>query len=226
MADPATGASSATRASERSSPAGPGGHARRGRGQGGYLSPRGSGVATGGRGAPPPAVPAPRRVRALWETSPRTRKGRGTPRGPIPRRAQRSHGHAGGPGHDRTRPPVRAGSRALPPPCPGAERARTSWPCCTRPAGASAARPALPTSSASRPPPTSPGSRRSDSRAPAEPRLPPTGWSPSEILGGARQPLARAVAISAHPTPCSTRSNPHAAIGRGGWNRLCSFRER
>lgn len=62
MADPATGASSATRVSERSSPAGPGGHARRGRGQGGYLSPPGSGVATGGRGAPPPArrCPLPR----------------------------------------------------------------------------------------------------------------------------------------------------------------------
>jgi len=226
MADPATGASSATRASERSSPAGPGGHARRGRGQGGYLSPPGERRRDRGAWGSAASRPGPPTGPRPLGESPRTRKGRGTPRGPIPRRAQRSHGHAGGPGHDRTRPPVRAGSRALPPPCPGAERARTSWPCCTRPAGASAARPALPTSSASRPPPTNPGSRRSDSRAPAEPRLPPTGWSPSEILGGARQPLARAVAISAHPTPCSTRSNPHAAIGRGGWNRLCSFRER
>lgn len=91
-------------------------------------------------------------------------------------------------------------------------------------AAASTARaPPPPRFSALRPPPTSPGSRRSDARAPAEPRLPPIGRSPSEISSGSGQPLARAVAISAHPTSCSTRSNPHAAIGRDGWNRLCTL---
>jgi len=90
-------------------------------------------------------------------------------------------------------------------------------------AGASAGRPALRTSSTSRTPPTSPGASRADSCAPAEPRLPPIGRSPSKISGGARQPRARAVTLSAHPTPCSTRANPHAAIGRDGWTKLCIF---
>ena len=84
-------------------------------------------------------------------------------------------------------------------------------------------RSAPPRSWASRPLLTSPGASRADSDAPAEPRLPPIGRSPSKISGGARQPCARAVTLSAHPTPCSTRSNPHAAIGRDGWTKLCIF---
>jgi hypothetical protein len=60
MANPATGAGSARRAAAPARPAGPGGHVRRGRGQGGADAPRVSGFAAGGRGAPPPADPVPR----------------------------------------------------------------------------------------------------------------------------------------------------------------------
>jgi hypothetical protein len=60
--------------------------------------------------------------------------------------------------------------------------------------------------------------------APTERRFPPPiGRSPSKISGGARQPRARAVALSAHPIPRSTKATPYAAIGRDGWTKLCIF---
>ena len=62
---------------------------------------------------------------------------------------------------------VRPRRRPSPPPS-----ARRSWPRWSRPAGASAARPAPPRCSASSPPPSSPASRSSASSAPAERRLP------------------------------------------------------
>jgi hypothetical protein len=117
----------------------------------------------------------------------------------------------------------RRGRRQAPPEAHASSADPRRWRAPPDRGGPGTDRSAPPRSWASRPLLTSPGASRADSGAPAEPRLPPIGRSPSKISGGARQPRARAVTLSAHPTPCSTRSNPHAAIGRDGWTKLCIF---
>ena len=64
--------------------------------------------------------------------------------------------------------------------------------------------------------------RTKETRAPpARWCLPPIGRSPSEISGGAGPTCARAGAIAAPPIPLFPWTNPHAAIDRDEWNRLC-----